>query len=107
MTMCDLRTNLAQQVVDEVKKHFGDAIYKTLIPRSVRLSEAPSYGQPVIKYAPLSKGALAYRALAKEVLNRQNTAPSPEPEPSSIYAVPDPEPEPFQSDAEKDLADPS
>ena len=98
MTMCDLRTNLAQQVIDEVKKHFGDSIYETLIPRSVRLSEAPSYGQPVIKYAPLSKGAMAYRALAKEVLTRQNKAPAPEPEPSSIYAVPDPEPEPFEPD---------
>ena len=72
MTMCDLRTNLAQQVIAEVQKHFGDKIYKTLIPRSVRLSEAPSYGQPVITYAPLSKGALAYRSLAKEVQTRQN-----------------------------------
>ena len=71
MTMCDLRTNLAQQVIEEVKKHFGDKIYQTLIPRSVRLSEAPSYGQPVIQYAPLSKGAMAYRSLAKEVLQRQ------------------------------------
>jgi len=73
MTMCDLRTNLAQQVVDEVKKHFGDAIYETLIPRSVRLSEAPSYGQPISKYAPISKGALAYRSLAREFLKRQNS----------------------------------
>jgi len=80
MTMCDLRTNLAQQVVDEVKKHFGEAIYETLIPRSVRLSEAPSYGQPIIQYAPLSKGALAYRALAKEVLKRQNNISAPDPE---------------------------
>jgi chromosome partitioning protein len=71
MTMCDLRTNLAQQVVDEVKKHFGQALYKTLIPRSVRLSEAPSYGQPISQYAPLSKGALAYNNLAKEFLKRQ------------------------------------
>ncbi len=82
MTMCDLRTNLAQQVVDEVKNHFGDAIYKTLIPRSVRLSEAPSYGQPVIQYAPLSKGALAYRALAKEVLKRRSNTAIPAPDAS-------------------------
>jgi len=71
MTMCDLRTNLAQQVVEEVKKHFGESIYKTLIPRSVRLSEAPSYGQPISQYAPISKGALAYRSLAREFLKRQ------------------------------------
>jgi chromosome partitioning protein len=101
MTMCDLRTNLAQQVVDEVRKHFGDAIYKTLIPRSVRLSEAPSYGQPVGQYAPLSKGAMAYKSLAKEVLNRGKMAPTASPEPTSIYSVPDaPEPP-----AENDLAD--
>lgn len=70
MTMCDLRTNLAQQVIDEVKSHFGGVIYQTLIPRSVRLSEAPSHGRPIIQYAPISKGALAYRALAKEFLTR-------------------------------------
>jgi len=74
MTMCDLRTNLAQQVIEEVKKHFGDAIYNTLIPRTVRLSEAPSYGQSIIQYAPLSKGSLAYMKLAKEFLQRQKNA---------------------------------
>jgi len=104
MTMCDLRTNLAQQVVDEVKKHFGDKIYQTLIPRSVRLSEAPSYGQPVIKYAPLSKGAMAYRALAKEVLARENQTPEPEPEPTPIHSVPGANPETLESAAENDLA---
>ena len=76
MTMCDLRTNLAQQVVDEVKNHFGDVIYETLIPRTVRLSEAPSYGQPTIQYAPISKGSMAYMKLAKEVLSRQQGAPA-------------------------------
>jgi chromosome partitioning protein len=70
MTMCDLRTNLAQQVIEEVKKHFGDRIFQTLIPRTVRLSEAPSYGQPIIQYAPLSKGASAYMKLAKEFKKR-------------------------------------
>ena len=82
MTMCDLRTNLAQQVLEEVKKHFGDALYETLIPRTIRLSEAPSYGLPIIQYAPISKGALAYMKLAKEFLNRQkNTPASLEPDP--------------------------
>jgi chromosome partitioning protein len=74
MTMCDLRTNLAQQVIDEVKKHFGNVIYETLIPRTVRLSESPSYGLPIIQYAPISKGSLAYMKLAKEVLKRQSGA---------------------------------
>jgi chromosome partitioning protein len=71
MTMCDLRTNLAQQVVDEVKQHFEGIIFKTLIPRNVRLSEAPSHGQPIIQYATLSKGSVAYMKLAKELLARQ------------------------------------
>jgi len=79
MTMCDLRTNLAQQVIEEVQKHCGDVIYRTLIPRSVRLSEAPSYGQPIIQYAPLSKGATAYRNFAKEFLNRRSSAPASTP----------------------------
>lgn len=77
MTMCDQRTNLSQQVIDEVKTHFGDVIYETLIPRSVRLSEAPSYGRPIIRYAPISKGALAYMKLAKEVLSRRTAAAPP------------------------------
>ena len=69
MTMYDGRTNLAQQVVAEVVKHFGEKVYETLIPRSVRLSEAPSYGQPIIMYDPHSSGAKAYLALAKEFLS--------------------------------------
>lgn len=70
MTMYDGRTNIAQQVVDEVRSHFGDKIFKTKIPRNVRLSEAPSYGQPIIAYDPGCTGAIAYRALAKEFLER-------------------------------------
>lgn len=70
MTMCDLRTNLSQQVIEEVRKHFGDSVYKTLIPRNIRLSEAPSHGQPITKYASLSLGARAYRQLAKELLRK-------------------------------------
>jgi len=64
------RTNLAQQVVEEVRKHFSEAVYETIIPRSIRLGEAPSFGKPIIDYDPASAGALAYRALAKEFLAR-------------------------------------
>ena len=70
MTMYDSRTRLAQQVVDEVRDFFGDKVFKTLVPRTVRLSEAPSFGQPVNLYDPNGKGALAYRDLAKEVIDR-------------------------------------
>jgi len=71
MTMYDGRTNLAQQVVAEVLKHFGEKVYETLIPRSVRLSEAPSYGQPIIVYDKHCTGAAAYRQLAREFIKRR------------------------------------
>jgi chromosome partitioning protein len=67
LTMYDARTNLSQQVIDEVKNHFENKVYETIIPRNVRLSEAPSFGQPITEYASNSKGAKAYRNLAKEV----------------------------------------
>lgn len=70
LTMFDGRTNLSLQVADEVKKHFGEKVYRTLIPRNVRLSEAPSYGEPIILYDDKSKGAEVYRELAQEVLRR-------------------------------------
>jgi chromosome partitioning protein len=70
MTMYDSRTRLAQQVVDEVQDFFGEKVFKTLIPRTVRLSEAPSFGKPVTLYDPLGKGAMAYQNLAKEVIDR-------------------------------------
>jgi chromosome partitioning protein len=70
MTMYDARTRLSQQVVDEVKDFFEAKVFETLIPRSVRLSEAPSFGQPVTIYDPNGRGAEAYRALAKEVMLR-------------------------------------
>ena len=66
MTMFDVRTNLSRSVVEDVRKVFGKLVYKTVIPRSVSLSEAPSYEQTIIEYAPSSKGAQAYRDLAKE-----------------------------------------
>ena len=67
LVMYDARTKLAAQVVDEVRRHFGDKVCHQVIPRSVRLSEAPSFGQPIITFDPTSRGALAYRLLAKEV----------------------------------------
>ena len=67
MTMYDGRTKLADQVVDEVRAHFGRRVYETVVPRTVRLSEAPSFGQPIIVFDSTSRGAKAYRELAKEV----------------------------------------
>ncbi len=68
LTMFDNRTNLSTDVVSEVNKHFPNQVFKSIIPRSVRLAEAPSYGLPISEYAPSSVGALAYEALAKELL---------------------------------------
>jgi chromosome partitioning protein len=70
MTMYDSRTRLSQQVVDEVRDFFAEKTFDTLIPRTVRLSEAPSHGKPITLYDPSGRGAQAYRALAKEVLDR-------------------------------------
>jgi len=70
MTMFDGRTNLANDVVKEVRRYFPDKVFDTVIPRSVRLAEAPSYGQPISYYAPSSPGALAYASLAREVLEQ-------------------------------------
>jgi chromosome partitioning protein len=70
MTMFDGRTNLSQQVVDNVRDHFGDLAFQTVIPRTVRLSEAPSYGQPITVFDPSSRGARAYQRLAREVARR-------------------------------------
>jgi chromosome partitioning protein len=69
MTMYDARTSLAQQVVDQVREHFPETTFQTIVPRSVRLSEAPSYGEPILDYAPRSPGGLAYEALAREILS--------------------------------------
>ena len=74
LTMYDGRTNLSLQVAEEVKRHFPGQVYATVIPRNVRLSEAPSHGKPVMAYDSLSRGAEAYEALAREVLE-QNGAP--------------------------------
>jgi chromosome partitioning protein len=77
LTMYDGRTNLASDVVAEVQKHFPDKVFRSIIPRSVRLAEAPSYGVPVSAYAPQSRGARAYAALARELLEGDGlTVPS-------------------------------
>jgi chromosome partitioning protein len=68
LTMYDNRTNLANDVVKEVSKHFPNQVFKSIIPRNIRLAEAPSYGLPISEYAPTSVGAIAYEALAKELL---------------------------------------
>lgn len=70
MTMYDGRTNLSQQVAAEVRKHFEKTVYSTMIPRTVRLGEAPSFGKPIIEYDPSGTGAIAYTAMAKEFLHR-------------------------------------
>lgn len=68
LTMYDMRTNLSNQVVKEVKRYFEDKVYKTVIPRNIKLSEAPSFGMPITLYDPKSKGARSYEKLAKEIL---------------------------------------
>lgn len=70
MTMYDKRTTLSNDVVTEVRKYFGNKVFKTVIPRSVKVSEAPSHGLPIAQYAGMNKGAIAYRNLAKEVIRR-------------------------------------
>ena len=70
LTMFDERTNLSRQVAEDIRRHFGDRVYRTVIPRSIRLGEAPSFGKPVLSYDVKSKGAEAYLALAREFLKR-------------------------------------
>jgi chromosome partitioning protein len=70
LTMFDDRTNLARQVADDIRKHFGDRVYRTVIPRNIRLGEAPSFGKPVLAYDIKSKGSEAYLALAREYVRR-------------------------------------
>jgi chromosome partitioning protein len=87
LTMFDERTNLAQQVAEELKKYFGPKLCKTTIPRNIRLAEAPSHGKPALLYDVRSRGAESYIRLAKEILDRQanlaESVPSPSPEPGS------------------------
>ena len=83
LTMYDARTNLSNQVVKEVKKYFDDKVYKTVIPRNVRLSEAPSYGMPITLFDPRSKGAKSYEKFAKEFL-KNNEKPKEEVKPKHM-----------------------
>lgn len=88
------RTRLAEQVIDEVRKHFGEKVYETVIPRNVRLSEAPSFGKPITVYDSSSPGSTAYRILAQEFLKRQQ----PEATTPTVPAATEPRPlEPVQS----------
>ncbi len=86
LTMYDIRTKLSADVVREITTHFPDLAFKTIVPRSVRLAEAPSYGQPISLYAPGSNGAMAYSNLAKEILAGDGVY-IPEPMPSLVSAV--------------------
>lgn len=70
MTMYDVRTNLSRQVVSDVRQHFGNDVFSTMIPRSIRLGEAPSFGQTIFQYDPLSPGATAYKELTSEIVKR-------------------------------------
>lgn len=75
LTMYDRRNNLSQQVEQDARANLGDLVYQTVIPRNVRLSEAPSYALPVLSYDPASRGASAYRELAREMLNKKGIVP--------------------------------
>jgi len=77
MTMFDSRTNLSAQVVADVREHFAERVYQTVIPRSVRLSEAPSFGKSILEYAPSGAAAQAYRALAREFIERHGSPATP------------------------------
>jgi chromosome partitioning protein len=93
MTMFDPRTKLSEQVVAEVRRYFGHRVYQTIIPRTVRLSEAPGFGQPITVYDPSSKGAQSYRDLAREVAARlPDESPLPTVEDVPTVVVPPPEP---------------
>ena len=73
MTMYDTRTSLSQQVTDEVRRHYPSLIFSTVVPRNVRLSEAPSFGESILQYDPHSRGAGAYASVAREVVARASS----------------------------------
>ena len=86
MTMYDGRLNLSRQVADEAKEYFGPKVYRTTIPRNVRIAEAPSFGKPIILYDVLSVGAKSYLSLAKEVIARKGRKADPQPAPEAAAA---------------------
>jgi chromosome partitioning protein len=100
MTMYDSRTNLAQQVVGEVRQHFGNKVYETMISRNIRISEAPSHGMPVVMYDGKSSGAEAYRQFAKEFLKRRKPLAVPAQVEPAVPQVPE---VPIPPAAENDL----
>lgn len=98
MTMFDPRTKLSEQVVAEVRRYFGDRVYQTIIPRTVRLSEAPGFGQPITVYDPRSRGAQCYRDLAAEVVVKlPDETPLPVIEDLPTMTMPPPEPAPTRA----------
>jgi chromosome partitioning protein len=76
LTMFDGRLNLSRQVASDARQHFGDRVFKTVIPRNIRLAEAPSFGKPIVVYDIASVGSQAYLAVAREILDRSTTAPT-------------------------------
>ena len=93
LTMYDSRLNLCRQVADDAKEYFGAKVFRTPVPRNVRLAEAPSFGKPILLYDVQSVGAKSYLAVAQELLHRVDTASTPEPEPTAEPAPEQPLPE--------------
>ena len=104
MTMFDARTKLSSQVADEVRRHFGDLVFGTVIPRSVRISEAPSFGEPVLTLDPSSRGAISYRLLAAEVEARYALAVKPPPPPPAPRPTASARPDVVRTAETKDAA---
>jgi chromosome partitioning protein len=90
LTMFDSRNNLAHQVADEVRKHFGEKLFQTVIPRNIKLSEAPSHGKPVLLYDIESKGARSYLEATKEIIERNMPKAAERPQPAASVAPPAP-----------------
>jgi chromosome partitioning protein len=88
LTMADFRTNLTQQVIEDVRNHFQERVFKTVIPRSVKISEAPSFGKPIALYDPHSKGAKCYEEVAKEFLEKFGKDQTPPSRDSNNYVIP-------------------
>lgn len=104
LTMADQRNNLARQVEAEVRSHFGDKVYRTRIPRNVRLSEAPSHGQPILLYDIHSKGAVAYQKLAEELLAQLAITEAPRKPPTLPRVDSDLDLDPEESPSQRDLS---